>query len=131
MRGLLNASGSVVFFELVIYKTTSARYTDEYSHPAEPTATDMKADSHLQVDPSTVCVINAKSPFDHLVRESTGGHYRRIAAQELCTRSMENADGEVQTGATGADDCRRLDENACEQYYDAVTVVRWGLFNCR
>ena len=69
----------------------------------------MKAESHLQVDPSTVCVIDAKSPFDHMERESTGGHCRRTA-QELYTRSMENADGEVQTGATRADDCRRLDE---------------------
>ena len=43
----------------------------------------MKADSHLQVDPSTVCVIDAKSAFDHLVREPTGGHYRRTA-QEKC-----------------------------------------------
>ena len=42
-----------------------------------------KADSHLQTDPSTVCVIDAKSAFDHLVRESTGGHCRRTA-QELC-----------------------------------------------
>ena len=32
----------------------------------------MKADSHLQIDPSAVCVIDAKSAFDHLVRVSTG-----------------------------------------------------------
>ena len=38
------------------------------SLPVEPTVTVMKADSHLQVDPSTVCVIDAKSAFDHLVR---------------------------------------------------------------
>ena len=50
----------------------------------------MKADSHLQVDPFTVCVIDAKSAVDHLVRESTGGHCRRTA-QELCVirRSMQ------------------------------------------
>ena len=48
-----------------------------------PAVTVMKADSHLQIDPSTVCVIDAKSAFDHLVRESTGGHCRRTA-QELC-----------------------------------------------
>ena len=50
----------------------------------------MKADSHLQIDPSTVCVIDAKSAFGHLVRESTGGHFRRTA-QELCVirRSMQ------------------------------------------
>ena len=50
----------------------------------------MNADSHLQIDPSTVCVIGAKSAFDHLVRESTGGHCRRTA-QELCVirRSMQ------------------------------------------
>ena len=48
------------------------------------------ADSHLQVDPSTVCVIDAESAFDHLLRESTGGHCRRTA-QELCVirRSMQ------------------------------------------
>ena len=58
--------------------------------PTEPTVTVMKADSHLQVDPSTVYVIDAKSASDHLVRESTGGHYRRTA-QELCVirRSMQ------------------------------------------
>ena len=60
------------------------------SPPVEPTVTVMKADSHLQIDPSTVCVIDAKSAFDHLVRESTGGHCRRTA-QELCVirRSMQ------------------------------------------
>ena len=58
--------------------------------PAEPTVTVMKADSLLQVDPSTVCVIDAKSAFYHLIRESTGGHCRRTA-QELCVirRSMQ------------------------------------------
>ena len=49
------------------------------SLPVEPTVTVIKADSHLQIDPSTVCVIDAKSAFDHLVRESTGGHCRRTA----------------------------------------------------
>ena len=60
------------------------------SLPVEPTVTIMKADSHLQVDPSTVCVIDAKSALDRLVRESTGGHCRRTA-QELCVirRSMQ------------------------------------------
>ena len=60
------------------------------SLPVEPTVTVMKADSHLQIDPSTVCVIDANSAFDHLVRESTGGHCRRTA-QELCVirRSMQ------------------------------------------
>ena len=58
--------------------------------PAEPTVTVMKADSRLQVDPSTVCVIDATSAFDHLVRESTGNHCRRTA-QELCVirRNMQ------------------------------------------
>ena len=53
------------------------------SLPAEPTVTVMKADSHLQVDSSTVCVVDAKSALDHQVRESTGGHGRRTA-QESC-----------------------------------------------
>ena len=50
----------------------------------------MKEKRQLQIDPSTVCVIDAKSAFDHLVRESTGGHCRRTA-QELCVirRSMQ------------------------------------------
>ena len=52
------------------------------SSPVDPTVTVMKADSHLQVDPSTVCVIDAESAFGHLVRESTGSHCRRTA-QEL------------------------------------------------
>ena len=58
--------------------------------PVEPTVTVMEADSHLQVAPSTLCVIVAKSAFDHLVREPTGGHCRRTA-QELCVirRSMQ------------------------------------------
>ena len=60
------------------------------SIPVEPTVTVMKADSRLQVDPSTVWVIDAKCAFDHLARESTGGHCRRTA-QELCVirRSMQ------------------------------------------
>ena len=68
--------------------------------PAEPTVTVMKADSHLQVDPPTVCVIDAKSAFDHLVRESTGDHC--WTAQELCVirRSMQTFEGEISMGAT-------------------------------
>ena len=60
------------------------------SLPVGPTVTAMKADSHLQIDPSTACVIDAKSAFDHLVREPTGGHCRPTA-QELCVirRSMQ------------------------------------------
>ena len=50
----------------------------------------MKADSHMKIDPSIVCIIDAISAFDHLVRESTGGHCRRTA-QELCVirRNMQ------------------------------------------
>ena len=60
------------------------------SLPPESTVAVMKADSHIQIDPSTVCVTDAKSAFDHLVRESTGGHCRRTA-QDLCVnrRSMQ------------------------------------------
>ena len=69
------------------------------SLPVEPTVTVVKADSHLQIDPSTVCIIDAKSAFDHLVRESTGGYCRRTA-QELCVirRSMQYTEGEVPGG---------------------------------
>ena len=68
----------------------SLHWRKPISLPVEPTVTVMKADSHLQVDPSTVCVIDAKSAFDHLVRESTGGHCRQTA-QEFCVirRSMQ------------------------------------------
>ena len=45
----------------------------------------MKSDSHLQFDPSTVCVIDAKSAFDHLVRVSMGGHCRRTAQEPVQT----------------------------------------------
>ena len=92
--------------------------------PAEPTVTVMKAASHLQVDPSTVCVIDAKSAFDHLVRDSTGGHCRRTA-QELCDqKEYANTEGDMQMGTTRADGCRRLDNQAREQRDDAATVAR-------
>ena len=72
------------------YYEPSPHRRKSVSLPVEPTVTVMKADSHLQIDPSTVCVIDAKSAFGHLVRESTGGHGRRTA-QELCVirRSMQ------------------------------------------
>ena len=58
--------------------------------PVEPTVTVMKADRRLQIDPSTECVADGKSAFDHLVRASTGGHCRRRALK-LCVirRSMQ------------------------------------------
>ena len=61
----------------------------------------MKADSHLQVDPSTVCV---------------------------CQHA--NTEGEVQMGTAQADVFPRLDEEAWEQYYDAATIAGWNPFNC-
>ena len=71
------------------YEPSSHRRTS-ISLQVEPTVTVMKADSHLEIDPSTVCVIDAKSAFDHLVREPTGDHCRRTA-QELCVirRSLQ------------------------------------------
>ena len=54
------------------------------SLPVEPTVTVMKADSHLQVDPSTVCVVDAKSAFDHLVRESTGIRWSTQTLRARC-----------------------------------------------
>ena len=93
--------------------------------PAEPTVTIMKADSHLQVDPSTVCVIDAKSAFDHLVRMSTGGHCRVTATRTVCDQEKyANTEGEVQMGTTRADGSRRIDEEAWEQRYDVATVAR-------
>ena len=67
------------------------------SLPVEPTVTVMKADSHLQIDPSTVCVIDAKSAFDHLVRESAGGHCDH--------KEHADTEGEVQMGTTRGDGC--------------------------
>ena len=90
--------------------------------PVEPTVTVMKADSHLQVDPSTVCLIDAKSAFDHVVRESTGGH-RRGTAHELCV--IRRTEGEVRMCTTRADGCRRLDEEAWEQCYDVAKIESW------
>ena len=43
----------------------------------------MKADSAIQLDPSVVCTVDAKSAFDHLIRESSGGHGRRKAEGAL------------------------------------------------
>ena len=63
------------------------------SLPGEPAITVMKADSHLQIDPSTVCVIDAKSAFDHMVRESTGGHCRR-KEKRIMRDQKEHADTE-------------------------------------
>ena len=51
------------------------------SLPTEPICD--RSGQPLLIEPSTVCVTDAKSAFDHLVRESTGGHCRRTA-QELC-----------------------------------------------
>ena len=72
------------------YYEPSLHRRKSISLPAQPTVTVMKADSHLQIDPSTVCVIDAKCAFRSSVRESTGVHCRRTA-QELCVirRSMQ------------------------------------------
>ena len=72
------------------HRAGANRLKTNKNKPVEPTVNVMKADSHLQIDPSTVCIIDAKSAFDHLVRESTGGHCRRTA-QELCVirKSMQ------------------------------------------
>ena len=56
------------------------------SLPVEPTKTVMKADSHLQIDPSTQCVIDAKSAFDHLVRTAQELYVTRRSMQTLRTR---------------------------------------------
>ena len=85
-----------------------------------------KADSHLQVDPS-VCVIDAKSAFDHLVRESTGGHCRRTA-HELCVikRNMQT----LRASCSWVPHERMVvDEVAWEQRYDVATVARWSPVN--
>ena len=94
--------------------------------PAEPTVTVM---SRL-TRPRCVCVIDAKSAFDLLVRESTGGHCRRTA-QELCVirRSMQTLKARCRWVPHERMGCRRLDEEAWEQYYDAATIAGWGPVN--
>ena len=50
----------------------------------------MKADSAIHLDPSIVCIVDAKCAFDHLIRESTGGHCRRAAeGLSVFRRSMQ------------------------------------------
>ena len=61
----------------------------------------MKADSHLQVDQSTVCVIDAKKCF-----RSSGTRVDRRSLQTDSTRTVcdqeehANTEGEVQMGTT-------------------------------
>ena len=91
-EGLAECEWSSGVLEWAVYQDyePSLHRRQSVSLPVEPTVTVMKADSHLEIDPSTACVIDAKSAFDHLVRESTGGHCRRTA-QQLCVirRSMQ------------------------------------------
>ena len=97
------------------------------SIPVEPTVTVMKADSHLQIDPSTVCVIDAKSAFDHLVRESTGGHCRRTA-QELCVirRSMQTLRARCRWVPHERMVVDALTKRHGKQCYDVATDARWS-----
>ena len=44
-----------------------------------PTVMVLKDESQVIVDPAIVSVVDAKSIFDHLVRECTGGQCRRTA----------------------------------------------------
>ena len=91
-EGLAECEWTSGVLESAVYQDYehSLHRRNSISLPVELTVTVMKADSHLQIDPSTVCVIDAESAFAHLVRESTGGHCRRTA-QELCViwRSMQ------------------------------------------
>ena len=123
---------SGVFLSWWFIKTTNARYTDEYGHhilrnPRWPSW--RRTAICRSIRPQ--CVSSTPKVLSIIWYESRLEVTCRRTAQELCTRSMENADGEVQTGATRADDCRRLDEEAWEQYYDAATVPRRGSFSCR
>ena len=101
------------------------------SLPVEPTVTVMKADSHLQIDPSTVCVCHR---CEKRVR-SSGARIDWRPLQTDSTRTVRdqekhaNTESEVQIGTTRADGCRRLDEEAWEQCYDGATVARWSPVN--
>ena len=63
---------------------------DDVQFTVSPIVTVMKGDSAIHLDPSIVCIVDAKSAFDHLIRESSGGHGRRTA-EGLCVfrRSMQ------------------------------------------
>ena len=80
------------------------------SLPVEPTVTAIKADSHLQIDPSTVCH-RCEKCF-----RSSGAKIDGRSLQTDSTRIMrdqeEHADfeGQVQMGTTRPDGRRRLDE---------------------
>ena len=50
----------------------------------EKTVTVMKGDCDIHIDPSTVCIVDARSTFDHLLGASTGGPCRLPPAQERC-----------------------------------------------
>ena len=100
------------------------------SLPVEPTVTVMKADSHLQIDPSTVVCHRCEK-----CSRSSGARIDGRSLQTDSTRIMrdqkEHADteGEVQMGTTRADGRRRLDEEAWEQCHDVATVARWSPVN--
>ena len=101
------------------------------SLPVAPTVTVMTADSNLQIDPSTVCVVDAMSAFDHLVRESTGRSLQTESAGVLRDQKEHaNAEGEMQMGTSRADGRRCLDEEAREQSNDLATLARRGSLNC-
>ena len=71
-------------FEPSLHRRESA------SFPTEPTVTVMKADSRLQIDPSTVGINDDRSAFDLLAQESIGGHCRRTAQElRVIRRSMQ------------------------------------------
>ena len=97
------------------------------SLPVEPTVTVTKADSHLQIDLSTVCVIDAKSAFDRSSDSRVDGRSLQTDSTRTMRDQEEHADteGEVQMGTTRADGRRRLNEEAWEQYYDVTTFAEW------
>ena len=72
-----------------------------------------------------MCVIGAKSAFDHLVREVDRRTLQTDSTITVCDQKEHaNTEGEVQMGTTRADGRRRLDEEAWEQRYDVATVAR-------
>ena len=91
----------------------------------EPTVTVMKADSHLQIDPSTVCHRCEKCFRTSGTR--VDGRLLQTDGTRIMRDQKEHADteGEVQMGTTRADGRRRLDEEKSEQCYHVATVARW------
>ena len=86
----------------------------------------MKEDSHLQIDPSTVCVCHRCEKYFRSSGPRIDGRSLQTDSTRIMRDQKEHADteGAVQMGTTQADGRQRLDEEAWKQCYDVATVAR-------